>query len=337
MNKKYLLFIPLLIIFFSLLVLAGTIIPSSSTPEPTMYSLIDIYNLIHNNTFAVEHGLSPSVEPISTSSYSISQIYADLANLIQRENIETDITYLGITGDYNNPDPDRPVVDIIPSTLTPNLSVGEIDGYSFEDFYNFITYNATTTPANRLETPSDIPASSLYTLTDIYGALITLGVTMSPHVKVGVTYLGYEGSYVYEEPPADYSCGDPTNLSCWSAESSSALIWGPAGELVGATSETNGASNTAMLIAASGSYPAAEYCYNLTEGDVPVGTWYLPALGELRSGYDAFGLTLFTSYNYWSSTEFSPGYAMLIEEPELGPIEIAHQKDITSTIIRCLR
>jgi len=76
------------------------------------------------------------------------------------------------------------------------------------------------------------------------------------------------------EEEEDYSCGDPTSADCWSTQSPSDLAWSTESIYIvtGAQSNTNGSANTLALVALAGSYPAAEYCYNLTEGGVPVGT-----------------------------------------------------------------
>ncbi|MFT4303151.1 MAG: BspA family leucine-rich repeat surface protein [Candidatus Woesearchaeota archaeon] len=96
--------------------------------------------------------------------------------------------------------------------------------------------------------------------------------------------------------------GGPSDLNCWSEPS--VLAWGPF-DVTGYNSDDDGRANTAGLVALGG-YPAAEHCYNLIEGDVPVGTWYLPAKNQLWEGYiSSHGETTFTDSFYWSSTEFS--------------------------------
>ena len=57
----------------------------------------------------------------------------------------------------------------------------------------------------------------------------------------------------------------------------------------------DGKKNTQIIIdfgkANNVSYPAAEYCYNLTWGDVPVGTWWLPSMEELYNIFNIYKTT----------------------------------------------
>jgi hypothetical protein len=100
--------------------------------------------------------------------------------------------------------------------------------------------------------------------------------------------------------------GTPQDADCWSDEAPSTLVWGPEGVTTNAQSNTDGKANTDILVGLAGSYPAAEYCATLTEGDVPAGTWYLPAHDELWAGWQALhGATTFSEQYYWSSTEDS--------------------------------
>jgi uncharacterized protein (TIGR02145 family) len=192
-----------------LFVVAGLIIAGEITninaPAPTFYTLEDIYNLIHNNSAATEgnHSLTASSEPIATSSYSVSQIYADLANLIKREDLETGVTYLGVTGDYNNPDSSRATTTVLHSSLTPTTPSPQATGYTLEDIYNLIHSNtiATTTKAFP---PTGTPASTMHTISEIYTDLVNLAITKASMIKSGVSYLGQAGSYL---SPLSFSCG----------------------------------------------------------------------------------------------------------------------------------
>ena len=84
------------------------------------------------------------------------------------------------------------------------------------------------------------------------------------------------------------------------------------------TETTTGKQNTATIVALGGDYASSNYapgyCYNLTEGEQPIGSWFLPSLKELKAIYDnkatintaltnTGGSTL-TEDVYWSSTEF---------------------------------
>jgi prepilin-type N-terminal cleavage/methylation domain-containing protein len=100
--------------------------------------------------------------------------------------------------------------------------------------------------------------------------------------------------------------GDATDPDCWSGIVSN-KAWGFY-EITGVQSTTDGKANTLNLAARGSTYEAAYYCANLTEGDVPAGTWYLPAYDELWEGWEALGLVGFPLAvywsSYWSSTEY---------------------------------
>ena len=128
-----------LILSITAFVIAGIELTKTTAPEPSMYTLEDIYNLIHEVGPAIEggHDIYPNSNPAATTSYSVSQIYADLANLIKRENVATGTVYLGVTGSYDNTDPDYATTTVIVSSLTPDPASiqGQAYGYSLEDIY----------------------------------------------------------------------------------------------------------------------------------------------------------------------------------------------------------
>ncbi|MEO9532032.1 MAG: hypothetical protein ABJG68_07100 [Crocinitomicaceae bacterium] len=72
-----------------------------------------------------------------------------------------------------------------------------------------------------------------------------------------------------------------------------------------ATDSTDGAANTALLVAAAGTYPPADLCDAYTGGGFT--DWYLPAVYELQlianSNYIMGGSRLALGVLYWSSTE----------------------------------
>lgn len=93
-------------------------------------------------------------------------------------------------------------------------------------------------------------------------------------------------------------------------KSSSSLPWSSDTDeqkkLIGADSETDGASNMAIIKSISGwedKYPAFKWCADLGDG------WYLPAKQELLTIYnnktaiDANLTDVLGTYTYWSSTE----------------------------------
>jgi len=117
--------------------------------------------------------------------------------------------------------------------------------------------------------------------------------------------------------PIDECSHSPADPDCWSIKVGGyegAYIWGGWHVTTGVSTDTllfNGKDNTAILIALESDppeypyyFPPAHYCYNLTEGGVPVGTWYLPSRAELSAGWDALGSTGFPSNEYPSSTEY---------------------------------
>lgn len=117
-----------------------------------------------------------------------------------------------------------------------------------------------------------------------------------------------------------------------SSVDSVAYEWGPMGAGVGpsAQSLTDGAGNTAAIVAAlgTGSAYAAKACQDSTSGGVPAGTWYLPAACELGAPGSAtacpagvanvednltrMGFANLTS-QIWTSTEISIDVAWFID------------------------
>lgn len=98
--------------------------------------------------------------------------------------------------------------------------------------------------------------------------------------------------------------------------------------VVGSSSLTDGAANTAQIVAALGATPnPAASCNSSTAGGATAGTWYLPAvcqmglpgqgaacpagLPNIENNLHALGLGNFDD-GYWSSTEFSDFHAWLV-------------------------
>lgn len=202
-------------IFIITFVIGGVIFAGSiSNPTDlvsTGYTIADIYNLIHGTGGASEgrHNLYPAVDTTATSSYSISQIYADLANLIKREDLATGTVYLGVTGDYGNPDPAYATTTVIATSKTPVVTVGGPLGYSLGDVWNLIDSNSTTTALAHDSTPASLPVSSMHSLTDIYNALEALASAKASEVKLDSVYLGVPGTYV--PPPSGPSVAEIVN------------------------------------------------------------------------------------------------------------------------------
>jgi hypothetical protein len=86
------------------------------------------------------------------------------------------------------------------------------------------------------------------------------------------------------------------------------VIWGEYGKKIdGADSVNDGLANTEALIAA-GECPAAEACHAYRGNGFD--DWYLPSQAELNVCY-ANAREHFADRWYWSSTQYSPGYAWL--------------------------
>jgi prepilin-type N-terminal cleavage/methylation domain-containing protein len=190
------------------------------------------------------------------------------------------------------------------------------------------------------------PADTEALVNGSYISAVDAGVlTYSPLDSNGTECTEGEVCESYDIMPVDLDGGsenisDPCNGSatdpdCWSSEYSSA--WGPYGFQTGVAGNSDGKANTAILAVLEDDYPAADYCYNLTEGDVPVGTWYLPAYDELLGGYTFFGTEFFSGDFYWSSTEdlTEPENAAWFLEPLYGRMN-GMNKDQPG-YIRCLR
>lgn len=76
-----------------------------------------------------------------------------------------------------------------------------------------------------------------------------------------------------------------------------------------AKNDFNGKSNTSALVIASTSlYPAANYCYNLTTVGTSKGDWYLPAAGELLLMLNKFN-QMNIGFAKAAGTQLTKGYS----------------------------
>jgi len=167
----------------------------------------------------------------------------------------------------------------------------------------------------------------------------------SSNGKIGLSATGELNQVITVNIPPDEvvvdACGvsgDATDADCWSAEVSK--YWGGYPSTTGVSTSTtlsNGKSNTAILAGLSGNYPAADHCYNLTDGDVSVGTWYLPSYKELEDGWLDLGSDGFPSGGYWSSTEYSgtPNLTAWYLLTAVNGLDVTIKSDSFS--VRCLR
>jgi uncharacterized repeat protein (TIGR02543 family) len=131
-----------------------------------------------------------------------------------------------------------------------------------------------------------------------------------------------------------------TDINCWSRVSPTQLTWGPQDVTTGVSTSTtlsNGKANTAILRGLSTTaYPAANYCYNLTEGGVPAGTWYLPSFAELSDGWASLGSGGFPNIDYLSSTEKFQSQIWALHAVGAGGL-FSFFKSFQSGYVRCLQ
>jgi len=195
--KKYssLIFSLVISLAFFAVAFAGSLSPSTS-PVAEGHTLNDIYNLLANNATSTpgSHYLSTTTSGIATTSNSISEIYANLANLIPQENLKTNAHYLGVTGNYGVPSGDSPV-NAIYSSLTPNGSLVST-GYSLGDLFNLIHSSVKVSAGSHLLTTTSSVGGTMSTIDEIYNALTSFVSTLSPDdIKIGYKYLGVTGNY----------------------------------------------------------------------------------------------------------------------------------------------
>lgn len=201
----------LITIFFFTLIFTGALFADKITrPEearvPTMHTLEDIYNLIHNRTVST-HSLSPSLAP-QKSMHSVSEIYIELANLIDANSIAAGTTYLGVTGGDSTPSP-----LVSPSlSFSPVTPAGTAIGFTLDDIYHLIKDNTRPATTTHSFIPGSTPADSMHSLEDIYTELLSL---IDPaKVNQGVTYLDKAGIRPSRDitPPTVTAFSIPTNI-----------------------------------------------------------------------------------------------------------------------------
>ncbi|MFA6227294.1 MAG: LamG-like jellyroll fold domain-containing protein [Candidatus Paceibacterota bacterium] len=185
----------------TVVVIAGSLTPSA-TPLPTSYTLNDLYNILTAGTEATagNHTLSTTTEATATTSHSIGEIYALLANLINPNNIKSGTTYLGITSGDAVPT----TVSASSSSLYPTTDQGTATGYSLADIYNLAVspYTRVLSSSHTLTTSNAVNAT-MYSITEIYDALVAFKATLNAaNINSGTTYMGVAGTYIdpYTDP-----------------------------------------------------------------------------------------------------------------------------------------
>ena len=130
-----------------------------------------------------------------------------------------------------------------------------------------------------------------------------------------------------DNPLCDH--GTDTLMKKWANNSGTTAF----GVSTGATSSTNGATNTSTLANNYTDTDAAKYCHNLDYGGYT--DWYLPGLSELVHLYNYKNLIRgFELTYYWSSTEFAVGNASTLHFTDAS---MTNPSKTTSYRIRCVR
>jgi hypothetical protein len=148
--------------------------------------------------------------------------------------------------------------------------------------------------------------------------------------KIGDTYQG--GIVFYIDPTLKHGLiAAPADLG-FSIE-----WWNGTFVTTGATSETNGATNTTIIIKAQGtSYPyAALKCRNYRGGNFS--DWYLPSKNELDQLFQhKVNIGGFSNSIYWSSTEFDLG-EVWVQDFETGQQHLDNSSDAANVAVRAIR
>jgi hypothetical protein len=154
--------------------------------------------------------------------------------------------------------------------------------------------------------------------------------TVPVELKIGLSYQGgiifnldASGEHGLIAAPVDQSSTDP-----W---------WNGSFVTTGATSMTNGSSNTTKIINAqgnSGNY-AARNCMNYRGGGYS--DWFLPSKDQLNILYGKKAVVgNFTNQIYWSSTEHDLGYSW-VQDFETGEQHLDNISDGANVHTRAIR
>ena len=232
----------------------------------------------------------------------------------------THLITLSVTDDLETVSTTKTI--IVKSSLIPSISSPSTDStFSENNNINFIgsatntfgSYTCTWSSSidGSLGSGCNINSSSLSTGTH----LITLSVTDDLE-----TVTNTKNIIVSPPPELPYIMYNSAKLYIHPTNSAN-VVWGPNTTVTtGATSTTNGASNTNIIVAAYGtstSY-AARICYDLVDSYVGYDDWYLPAIDQLSAIYtgndnilkgDFAGSWVDLTNYYWASTEYTTTHA----------------------------
>lgn len=112
---------------------------------------------------------------------------------------------------------------------------------------------------------------------------------------------------------------------------------------------TDGSSNTEAIYGQGEHYTSSEYapgyCYNLTDGGVKAGTWFLPSMQQLKMIFENRGTlnAVFTGMGvhglnegyHWSSTEYDDKFAWLLGLTN-GYADYNRKNESYYAYVRCL-
>jgi hypothetical protein len=202
-------------------------------------------------------------------------------------------------------------------------------------------YAATSTVMIRNGRISNARLAVPQTVPDLC-ASVAVGDPCTNGVLYGGTGFAGLGSYKYMITPGN--CTDSATPTCNGATDTTYKKWAnnsgttAYGVNTGATSTTDGASNTTTLATSYTDTDAARYCENMIYPSGGYTDWYLPAIDELNLVLYAMkvaGKGNFEASYYWSSTDSNTNGAW----GELFTIGYQHPDVIKTNnyYVRCVR